>query len=163
MFKKTLFRFITVCCLILSSLYAAELFFCPQIASYKIELTLDTESSTLDAHEILTWKNDTEEPTSEIWFHLYWNAFQNNRSTFLQERSRMGYDLPNIGKDDWGYCLIRSIKLVGDPDIPGEDLEPSLEYQQPDDMNDRDQTVFSVNLPRPVEPGETISLDIIFY
>lgn len=162
MFKKTLFRSIMISCLIISSLYAAEPFFCPQIASYKIELTLDTESNTLDAHEILTWKNSTEEPTSEIWFHLYWNAFQNNQSTFLQERSRMGYDLSNIGQDDWGYCLIQSIELMGDQDIPVEDLGPTLEYKQPDDMNDRDQTVFSVKLPRPVEPGETISLEIIF-
>src|SRR4029453_16635761 len=44
----------------------------------------------------------------------------------------------------------------------GADLLPSLKYIAPDDGNAQDRTVAEVLLPRPVGPGETISVAIDF-
>jgi hypothetical protein len=38
-----------------------------------------------------------------------------------------------------------------------------MRFRHPDDANELDQTVFSVQLPRPVEPGQTIRLEITFH
>lgn len=146
----------------LSFLYPAEVPFCPQTANYTMEVSLNTETDLIQGHEILTWKNNTETPTNELWFHLYWNAFQNNQSTFLMESSHRGYDLSDFDKEDWGYCRIKSMEIIEDENFIGEDLVPSLEYKQPDDRNEMDQTVFSVKLPYSIEPGETIILSIKF-
>lgn len=62
-------------------------------------------------------------------------------------------------KQDWGYCRVDSIKVIGDENFPQTDLMPSMEFHRPDDDNVHDQTVFSVRLPKPVEPGQTIRLE----
>ena len=33
----------------------------------------------------MEWRNDTTMPARELWFHLYWNAWKNNKSTWLKE------------------------------------------------------------------------------
>ena len=68
--------------------------FCPQIANYSMDITLNTDSHTLTGTEILEWTNNSQVETSELWFHLYWNAFQNNKSDFLTE-----------GRDRWGRII----------------------------------------------------------
>ena len=160
--KKNLFIFTAFFLFFAAVVYPAEFPFCPQIANYTMDVRLDTETDMIQGHEILSWKNSTEIPTDELWFHLYWNAFQNNKSTFLTEASHRGYDFSEFDKDDWGYCRIESMEIIDNEDFLGEDLVSTIEYKQPDDTNEMDQTVFSVKLPYSVEPGETITLSIKF-
>ena len=54
-------------------------------ASYSIEVELDPETKTLSATEIITWRNIQPVATDELRLHLYWNAWRNNRSTWLLE------------------------------------------------------------------------------
>jgi len=135
---------------------------CEQIANYHMDVKLDTEQKLIKATEILSWMNDTDVSTQVLWFHLYWNAFQNNMSTFLTEGARRGRSMPGFKKDDWGYCRINSIKVIQNPHFDDYDLFPTMEFRHPDDLNVLDQTVFSVNLAQPVEPGQTILLSIEF-
>jgi hypothetical protein len=136
--------------------------FCPQVASYTMDVVLDTERDTITGDEVLTWTNTTEYPTDELRFHLYWNAFQSNMSTYLIEGSRRGRGAFDFKMEDWGYCRIDSIKLIDEDRFEEHDLLPTLVFQQPDDENPYDRTVFSVKLPQPVEPGQTIILQIDF-
>jgi len=126
------------------------------IVDYRIQAKLLTEEKIISGEEILTWLNTGDIPVSELQFHLYLNAFKNNRSTFMKESggSHRGFSLD---KDRWGYIDVTSIKIQGGPD-----LTPSMEYIQPDDQNPDDQTVMRVSLPEPLPPGETVSLEIIF-
>ena len=61
-------------------------------------------------------------------------------------------------KGGWGWTRIQRVTLVG----PEGQLEvtPTLLWQAPDDDNPEDRTVFSVKLPRPVAPGESIRVDV---
>jgi hypothetical protein len=127
-----------------------------------MNVVLDTDRKTITGEEFLTWTNDTEYPTDELWFHLYWNAFQNNQSTFLVEASQRGRGITGFGMDDWGYCRVDSIHLIDEENFEETDLSPTMTFQQPDDDNTYDQTVFSVKLPQAVEPGQTIDLRIEF-
>ena len=136
--------------------------FCKQVANYTMDVRLDTENKTIKATEILSWTNDTSASTDELWFHLYWNAFQNNKSTFLKEASRRGRRISGFKEEDWGYCRVETIKIMANPFFGESDLMPFMEFQYPDDGNLFDQTVFSVSLPRAVRPGQTIQLRIEF-
>jgi hypothetical protein len=137
--------------------------FCPQVASYNMDVTLDTERNIIKGTEILTWVNGSEFDVSDLWFHLYWNAFQNNKSTFITEGAeRTESIIENFNKEDWGYCQVDSIRIVESEIFTGYDLQPSFNYRNPDDDNLYDKTVFSVTLPEPIKAGEKIHLEITF-
>jgi len=143
---------------------ASDESFCQQVANYTLNVRLNTENKTISAREILEWTNDTEFPTDELWFHLYWNAFQNNMSDFLVEGTeRWGKIFRNNREDDWGYIRIDDIRLVDETRSEEFDLAPTMEFRHPDNTNTADKTVMSVKLPQPVEPGETIVLHIDFH
>jgi len=127
----------------------------PPIASYQITCRLDAEKKSLDANEVLTWKNATSRPAPTLRLHLYLNAFRNTLSTFWRESRGQGRD--GTIPDSWGSIEIT--RMTG-PD--GADLLPAMRFIAPDDGNPDDRTVAEVVLPRPVAPGETISIALDF-
>ncbi len=144
--------------------WAQEKPFCPQIANYSMDITLNTNAHALTGTEILEWTNNSQVETRELWFHLYWNAFQNNRSDFLTEgRDRWGRIISGFQKDDWGFCRINSIVLLEDGNGEEADLTETFTFRQPDNNNIYDDTVFTVQLPEPVAPGDTVRLRIRFF
>ncbi len=165
--EARLFKLFLTLCLLLSVSFspfqaAAQTTFCRQIANYTMNVKLNTENNMITATEILSWTNNTESSTRELWFHLYWNAFQNNMSTYLTEAARRGRSISGFNEEDWGHCRVESIKIVRNPYFTDFDLMPFTEFQSPDDENLFDQTVFSVTLPREMGPGQTILLQIEF-
>jgi hypothetical protein len=134
----------------------------PRNASYEIEATLDTESRLIHGRQTLTWRNIQERPTDELWFHLYWNAFRNNRSTWmLSDRLGERSDLEGeIREDDWGYVDVKSVGLLSEEGGTPADLSDRMRFASPDDGNPDDRTVMVVDLPRPVPPGGTVRLDM---
>jgi hypothetical protein len=144
-------------------LFSSDKPLCKQIANYTMDVKLDTEKNLIKTTELLSWTNDSEYSTEELWFHLYWNGFQNNMSDFLQEGiERWGRIFLANRKEDWGYCRVESIKVLKNQYFDDFDLTSSMEFRHPDDDNVDDQTVFSVELPFPIEPGQTILLEIKF-
>ena len=138
--------------------------------SYTMDVVLDPETRSIKGTERLTWTNPDSAPVDELQFHMYLNAFKDNNSTFMKESG--GAHRGNTAKDEnpWGGIQISSMRIaddVGDlrPELltsRGADLTQSMTFIQPDDGNVDDQTVFSVQLPQSVAPGETITLDITF-
>jgi hypothetical protein len=127
------------------------------IVDYRIKVQLVPAEKAVIGEQVLTWLNDSAVPVSELQFHLYLNAFKNNRSTFMKESGGLsrGYKLES---GEWGYIDVKGIK-VND----GIDLTMMMEFIQPDDNNSDDQTVMRVKLPEPVQPQGTITLEIEFY
>jgi peptidase M1-like protein len=129
----------------------------PRNASYDINVRLEPRDRSLHGTERIHWRNVSANPTSELQFHLYWNAWRNAESTWLRERRLGGNTTPPRG-DAWGWTDIRTLRV-----IPGgriDSMAPPLHFIAPDDGNTADQTVASVPLPRPVEPNETIDIEI---
>ncbi len=125
-----------------------------KIVAYDITVSLDPETKLLDGREILKWTNAADVPVSDLKFHLYWNAFRNNQSTFFKESGgQLRGDRANLA-DGWGYIDVASMMWEG------QDLAKGFRFESPDDGNPDDRTVLSVALPRPVAPGETIALEI---
>jgi peptidase M1-like protein len=116
----------------------------------RIEARLEDEHKRLDGTVTQVWRNATRDRVSELRFHLYLNAFSNNRSTHLSESGGRLRDFEEQG--GWGWQRVTSVQA------DGRDLMPSFRYVQPDGGSPDDRTVFAVDLPRPVGPGESVSV-----
>lgn len=155
--KKTLLMILSVWVGLFSTVAIAPAALSQPIVQYRIAARLDPEAKAVTGSESLTWLNNSTDEVGELRFHLYLNAFKNEKSTFMRESGgQLRGDRAEEGK--WGYVDIRSMKLES-----GYDLKPSMKYLHPDDENADDQTVMAVTLPEPVRPNGTITLKIDFY
>jgi hypothetical protein len=125
-----------------------------KIVDYDIQVSLDLETKLVEGSETLKWTNPSDAPVGELRFHLYWNAFRNDRSTFFKESGgSLRGDKADTGKG-WGYTDVTSMNWNG------AELVKGARFESPDDGNPDDRTVLVVPLPRPVAPGETAALAI---
>lgn len=131
----------------------SSLIYSHDIVNYKIKAELFPKEKVVKGEENIIWKNNTSKPASEIYFHLYLNAFRNELSTFIKES---GVERFRRKDTEWGYCEIREIR------INGIDMKRKLQYVQPDDGNIYDRTLAKIPLDSPVNTGESLSIWIIF-
>jgi Peptidase family M1 domain len=128
------------------------------IANYDLTARLDPGKKTVEGHETLRWTNISMEQIGELQFHLYMNAFRNEKSTFMKESGgQLRGDRSR--KDSWGWIDVKSMRISGN----GADLTKSMQFIAPDDGNAEDRTVIRVPLPKPLGPGQEITLDIDFH
>ncbi len=128
-----------------------------RIANYQMDVRLDVAQKTIYGREVLTWINTTMHPARELRFHLYYNAWMNDRSSWLSSSRYFARALESLEEGDWGYCKVQSIQLLREPPL---DLTAGMAYIQPDDGNPHDRTVLRVPLPQPVFPGDTVRIAI---
>ncbi|MPZ17282.1 MAG: hypothetical protein GEV06_05135 [Luteitalea sp.] len=134
----------------------------PRNASYAIDVTLLPSRRLLEGREVITWRNITSSPTSELRLHLYYNAWRNTRSSWLRERELGDLiepsDLADLTADEWGWSDVRAVRLFGA--APPVDLTRQITFISPDDGNREDRTLLRVPLPAPVAPGGTVNLEV---
>src|SRR5580658_4115967 len=132
-----------------------------RVVGYQIDAKYDDVKHTINASEVLTYKNLTGQPQQTFPFHLYLNAFQ-PQSTFMTEVRRSG--TRGSGPDtDWdpkhfGSITIDKLEVAG-----AGDLTNKIVFIQPDDKNTDDHTVVQVTLPKPVAPGASVEFHIVFH
>jgi hypothetical protein len=136
----------------------------PRNASYDISARLDPARKQLQGRETIRWRNISSATTNELQFHLYWNGWRNDDSTWLREDRlrapaplRPGDDIRR--PDETGASDVTSIKVTpaGGTAI---DLTKAIRYIAPDDGNAADRTVMAVTLPAAVGPGASVQIDI---
>jgi hypothetical protein len=132
----------------------------PRNANYSIDVELDPAARTLNARGVVSWRNLTARPTSELQFHLYWNAWRNTGSSFMREAAGLPWLPEEPGPEDWGAIDVTAIRLVSGGGAPLADLRGSARFVAPDDGNADDRTLVSLPLPQPVGPGQTITLEM---
>jgi len=122
------------------------------IASYTIAVTLDAETKTLTAHEVVTYTNTTADPIPDLVFHLYLNAFRDSSSIFLTEGAAgsrsFGWD-----PEHPGWIQVTDIRLAGAGEYTGSPL--ALEEIE-------DGTLARAGLPKPIAPGESVEVVLDF-
>lgn len=121
----------------------------------RIEAAYFDDTRRLDGTVTQVWTNPTSDTVHELWFHLYWNAFSNNRSTFLTEsggrlRSHVAV-AGQVDDNEWGWQRVVSVI------VDGEQRVATLRYRQPDGGSPDDRSVFSVDLAEPLAPGATVT------
>ena len=125
---------------------------------YDMVVTLDPETHRLEGRQSIRWTNTAEVPTTELWWHLYLNAFANNGTTFM--RGLGGGFLRRAGTVvdmDWGWVRVSEMRLSD-----GTDLMGSFEFERPDDGNPGDHSVAKVTLPDELPPGAAVELETVF-
>ena len=140
----------------------------PRNANYSIDVDLDPSTRSLTGREVLTWRNVSTRPTSELQFHLYWNAWRNTHSTWMREQLRgrqrpgdMLFDPPaDRPAGDWSAIDVTAIRLLAAGSSALTDLTGAARFIAPDDGNAEDRTVLAVPLQRAVQPGETLAIEV---
>jgi hypothetical protein len=137
----------------------------PRNANYSIDVTLDHAARTIKGRETIRWRNISANPTSELQFHLYWNAFRNADSTFMLER-RLAGNTTRPRPDAWGSSEVTRLRVKSQsPNAKSQSAEEWIDlanrrFIAPDDGNTADQTVMAVMLPWPVQPEQTIVVEV---
>lgn len=127
-----------------------------RVVAYDISVRLDPETKSIAGTERVVWRNPSQDTVSDLWFHLYLNAFRNDESTFYRESGgRLRRD--RASEDGWGWIDVTDIRIAD-----GADLSGALTFERPDDGNEDDYTVVRVALPKPVRPGGEVTLEIGF-
>lgn len=127
-----------------------------RVVEYHIDVHLHEDTKLLHGEQTVTWINPGKSPVSELYFHLYPNAFQSKDSTFMRESGgQLRSD--RATNDSIGYMRLQSLTTT-----EGESLLPRLHYVQPDDGNTKDKTLAKLRLPDPVAPGKSITLKLQF-
>jgi hypothetical protein len=126
----------------------------PRTADYTIHVELDPQRHTLTGKETITWRNPSDAPASELWLHLYLNAFKHDRTSLMRSRARDGLSLPPASER--GRIDVRRLQAQG------RDLGAALRFERPDDGNPHDETVARVALPQPVPPRGQVVVEIDF-
>jgi hypothetical protein len=130
------------------------------IASYQLQVRLHHKTRTIKGNATITWTNRTQTTATSLWFHLYMNAFKNEKSTFMQEmivKRGFGSFGKRVTKNRWGWINIHRIKQSNGPDLTSR-----ASFISPDDGNPHDRTVMKVALPTPVKPGQSITVAVQF-
>lgn len=119
-----------------------------QDVAYKITAELFPETKTLTGNLVFTYKNNSPQPLTEIWFHLYPNAFKDETTPFAKQMIQMKrWNFTESKPEEKGWMNAEFV-------IDGKKLETSF---KPDAIDE-----IKVSLPKPLKPGETITLNITF-
>ena len=127
----------------------------PRNASYQLLATLDPANNTISGSGRVTWRNITKAAARDLRFHLYWNAWRDANSSWMREQALAARGSQvNRPPEDRGSIDLLSIVARG------QDLRAGATFVAPDDGNTEDRTVLAVPLAAPVQPGETIEIDL---
>jgi hypothetical protein len=129
----------------------------PRNANYSIDARLDPATRTITARETITWRNITMAAVDDLRFHVYWNAWRDERSTWQRERKLTGAASRDSRPGDWARVDVTSIRLTG---ADAADLTSRLRFIAPDDDNGEDRTVLQAPLPNPVRPGQALTMTV---
>ncbi|MGE5352244.1 MAG: M1 family metallopeptidase, partial [Acidobacteriota bacterium] len=120
----------------------------PSVANYKIRTELTPETKALDVYEELTWINKTADPTSEIYLHLYPNAFRNSGTEYFKGRES------EFSSDCRSGIFLKDASMNERP--------AQLQYVHTESDNPFDSTVAKVVLDKSVNPGDSVKLKFTY-
>lgn len=114
-----------------------------QDVSYDIKVELDPETAILAGIENITYINNSPDTLNEVYFHLYYNAFQPGSYLDKRYREQGYYEISDLPEDEQGNVTIDRI------DIDGVETDEYL----------IDNTIMKVQLGHPLAPQDSV----IFY
>ncbi|MBF9220870.1 M1 family metallopeptidase [Hymenobacter ruricola] len=116
-----------------------------QEVNYSIDVKLDDRSHFLRGHEELTYLNNSPQPLTFIWFHLWPNAYRDNHAAFGREQQRQGNRKFLFAKaKDRGF--IDSLGFV----VNGQAAKLEFDPQNPD--------IAKLLLPQALAPGASATI-----
>jgi hypothetical protein len=126
-----------------SSLRAAPAEVSPPGVRYAIQVRLDPVRHLLDGWVTIRYRSGADTTLDAIWLHAYPNAFADHRTIYAREAERFGedYSLRFAPASDRGWMTIT------DATVDGKSAWVRM-----------DETLARVELPRPLAPGDSVTL-----
>ncbi len=127
----------------------------PRTANYNIHATLNTDTKQIIAQQTLTFKNPSNDTIWTMPFHMYYNAFKNNKTLFYTGGGRIPKNKSeeDIKNGVWGWIEITEVI-----DEKGNNLSQNINYVLPENKNKEDHTVAEIQLIEPILPHATYEL-----
>ena len=123
-----------------------------QAVEYSIDVDFyDTQNARFKGKETIEYTNNSPDELNQVFFHLYFNAFQPGsmmdvRSrTILDPDKRVGERIVGLSPENQGYQKIKSLKLNG------TDVSYTI-----------DGTVLQAKLPQGIKPGSKAIFTVEF-
>ena len=130
--------------------FAASCQYWQQKLDYTIDVTLNDEDKTLDAFEKIVYTNNSPDTLHFIWFHLWPNAYKNDRTAFSDQLLENGKtDFYFSGKEQRGYINRLDFKVDG-ATARTEDHPQYID-------------VVKLVLPKPLLPNQQITITTPFH
>jgi Peptidase family M1 domain len=121
-----------------------------QKVDYKIDVTLNDVDNTLDGFEIINYTNNSPDTLYFIWFHLWPNAYKNDRTAF-------GEQLLQLGRTDFYFSDNGQRGYINRLDFKVDGVTTQLE-DHPLYID-----VAKLPLPKPLPPENTIKITTPFH
>ena len=110
---------------------------------YKLNVDYISEKKTIKVSEQIVWKNITDFPTKELWFHLYANGYKSNNTIFSQRCL--------INSDTRTEINFSSVKINGS--------DADLIYVCEKDEYPNDSTVAKIILDKDIGDGDSAVIE----
>ena len=139
---------IIICQLCFFNVQAQE--YWQQEVEYEIDVDLNSRNHSLKGDLVLSYTNNSPEYLNEVFYHLYWNAFQPgsmlsnmaNIPTLFKDNA-ISDKIEKFKNSEWGEQIIEELTLNGEV----------LSFYI-------DQTILHAKLSKPIKPGETVIFKI---
>jgi hypothetical protein len=145
--KKTLLGF-----LVMANVAMAQHTYWQQHAEYKMDIDFDATKHQFKGKQQLVYTNNSPDTLYNVFYHLYFNAFQPNSMMDVRSRNIMDPD-PRVGsrifalkENEIGFQKVLSLKQNG-KDVKFEMAE----------------TILEVKLNEPIAPGASSTFDMEFH
>ncbi len=145
---KKIFLLLFFC--FLSYLCFAQSKYFQQQVDYTIDVKLNDSENTLNGSEIIQYTNNSPDTLRYIWFHLWPNAYKNDRTAFSEQ-------LLQLNRTNFYFSDEAKRGYINRLDFKVNDKTAELE----DDSLYID--VEKLILPSPLLPGETIKIATAFH
>ena len=120
-----------------------------QDVHYDIQVSLNDVDHTLKGRVNMSYKNNSPNELSQLYFHLWWNAYKGNKSGFAQQQVRnKSLDFYFSDEKDRGYYENISFKVNGE-------VVAATPYKDNED-------IVVLNLKKPIAQKATAQLEIPF-
>ncbi|MEO8771336.1 MAG: M1 family metallopeptidase [Ferruginibacter sp.] len=142
--------FVLLLILFSSSLFSQPSNYWQQKVNYKIDVSLNDTAYTLDGYISMDYYNNSPDTLHFIWFHVWPNAYKNDRTAFsdqLLENGRKDFYFSN--DDKRGYINRLDFKV---------DKKTALMEDHP-----QHQDIIKLLLPKPLVPGSSVKIETPFH
>ncbi|MGE5944559.1 MAG: M1 family metallopeptidase [Flavobacteriales bacterium] len=122
-----------------------------QHVDYKMDIDMDVNTYQYKGKQQLVYTNNSPDVLHRVFYHLYFNAFQPDSEMDVRSRTipdpdrRVGDRISKLQPNDIGYIKVNSLKQNG------TELTHKTEG-----------TVLEVALAKPIQPGESVTFDMVF-
>lgn len=122
-----------------------------QEVHYTIDVSLDHQSHQFRGTQVLEYTNHSPDVLTEVYYHLYFNAFQPGSAmdvrsqTLVDPDPRVGSRIAALTPGEYGHQHVRSLTQDGQPVVFVEQ-----------------ETILKVTLAKPIKPGARTTLELTF-